>query len=89
MLQRLGLVAAMAFDQPIECAVFYRSRARRVWTLLAPRYAVAPREAARARLLDRFPAAADAPSPVDELLAERRAEAGRKAADAEGSDEPA
>ncbi len=52
------------------------------------RLVLAPREAARARLLDRFPAAADAPSAVDELLAERRAEAGREAADAAGSDEP-
>ena len=32
---------ALAFDQPIERAAFYRSRVRRVWTLLAPRYAVA------------------------------------------------
>ena len=32
---------ALAFDQPIERAAFFRSRVRRVWTLLAPRYAVA------------------------------------------------
>ncbi len=31
---------ALAFDQPVERAAFYRSRVRRVWTLLAPRYAV-------------------------------------------------
>jgi ABC-2 type transport system permease protein len=31
---------ALAFDQPIERAAFYRSRVRRVWTLLAPRVAV-------------------------------------------------
>lgn len=31
---------ALAFDQPSERAAFYRSRVRRVWTLLAPRYAV-------------------------------------------------
>ena len=31
---------AMAFDQPIERAAFYRSRVRRVGRLLAPRYAV-------------------------------------------------
>ncbi len=31
---------ALAFDQPIERAAFYRSRVRRVWRLLAPRYAV-------------------------------------------------
>ena len=53
------------------------------------RLVLAPREAARTRLLDRFPAAADAPSAVDELVAERRAEAGREADDAEGPDEPA
>ncbi len=32
--------SALAFDQPIERAAFYRSRVRRVWTLLAPRVAV-------------------------------------------------
>jgi len=32
---------ALAFDQPIERAAFYRSRVGRVWTLLAPRYVVA------------------------------------------------
>lgn len=31
---------ALAFDQPIERAAFYRSRVRRVWRLLVPRYAV-------------------------------------------------
>ena len=31
---------ALAFDQPIERAAFYRSRVRRVWSLLAPRVAV-------------------------------------------------
>jgi len=31
---------ALAFDQPVERAAFYRSRVRRVWTLLAPRYVV-------------------------------------------------
>ncbi len=31
---------ALAFDQPVERAAFYRSRVRRVWRLLAPRYAV-------------------------------------------------
>jgi ABC-2 type transport system permease protein len=31
---------ALAFDQPVERAAFYRSRVRRAWTLLAPRYAV-------------------------------------------------
>jgi ABC-2 type transport system permease protein len=31
---------ALAFDQPIERAAFYRSRVRRVGTLLAPRYVV-------------------------------------------------
>jgi hypothetical protein len=31
---------ALASDQPIERAAFYRSRIRRVWMLLAPRVAV-------------------------------------------------
>lgn len=31
---------ALAFDQPVERAAFYRSRVRRIWRLLAPRYAV-------------------------------------------------
>jgi hypothetical protein len=41
-----------------------------------------------ARLLARFPASAGAPSAVDELLEQRRAEARREAAEAEGADEP-
>jgi AbrB family looped-hinge helix DNA binding protein len=52
------------------------------------RLVLAPREAARARLLARFPAAAQSPSAVDELLTARRAEARRESADAAGSDEP-
>lgn len=31
---------ALAFDQPVERAAFYRSRVRRAWRLLAPRAAV-------------------------------------------------
>ena len=53
------------------------------------RIVLAPREAALARLLDRFPAATEGQSAVDELLADRRAEARREAADADGSGEPA
>ena len=52
------------------------------------RLVLAPREAARARLLERFPAAAEAPSAVDELLEARRAEARREAAVGAASDEP-
>jgi bifunctional DNA-binding transcriptional regulator/antitoxin component of YhaV-PrlF toxin-antitoxin module len=52
------------------------------------RLVLAPREAARARLLARFPAAAESTSAVDELLAVRRAEARRESADAADSDEP-
>jgi hypothetical protein len=49
---------------------------------------LAPREAARKRLLERFPAAPGAPSAVDELLAARRADSEREAADGAGSEEP-
>jgi bifunctional DNA-binding transcriptional regulator/antitoxin component of YhaV-PrlF toxin-antitoxin module len=52
------------------------------------RLVLAPREVARARLLERFPVAAGAPSAVDELLAVRREESEREAADAAGFDEP-
>jgi bifunctional DNA-binding transcriptional regulator/antitoxin component of YhaV-PrlF toxin-antitoxin module len=52
------------------------------------RLVLAPREVARARLLERFPAVAGAPSAVDELLAARRVESEREAADVAGSDEP-
>ena len=51
------------------------------------RLVVAPREAALARLLDRFPVAPEGQSAVDELLAERRAEVRRETADADGSGE--
>lgn len=45
------------------------------------------REALLARLLDRFPIAAEAPSAVDEFLAERRAETRREADHAESAAE--
>ena len=51
------------------------------------RFVLAPRETARARLLDRFPAA-EGQSAVDELLAGRRADARRESAEADGADEP-
>lgn len=53
------------------------------------RLVLAPRAASRASLIARFPASAAAPSAVDELLEERRAEARREAVEAEGSDPPA
>ena len=52
------------------------------------RLVLAPREAARARLLERFPTQAGAPSAVDQLFEERRAEARREAVDDEASVEP-
>jgi AbrB family looped-hinge helix DNA binding protein len=52
------------------------------------RLVLAPREAARKRLLERFPAAPGAASAVDELLAARRADSEREAADGAGSEEP-
>jgi len=52
------------------------------------RLVLAPREAARARLLQRFAATAGSPSAADELVAARRAEFEREAADAAGRDEP-
>ena len=55
------------------------------------RLVLAPRAASRASLLARFPASAGAPSAVDELLEQRRAEARREAAEAaeaEGASEP-
>ena len=52
------------------------------------RLVLAPRAASRASLLARFPASIDAPSAVDELLEQRRAEARREAAEVEGAREP-
>jgi bifunctional DNA-binding transcriptional regulator/antitoxin component of YhaV-PrlF toxin-antitoxin module len=52
------------------------------------RLVLSPRATAKARLLDRFPPATEAQSAVDELLADRRAEARREAADADGADDP-
>lgn len=52
------------------------------------RLVLAPREAARARLLERFPVAAGGASAVDELLEARRAEAQGEAARTQGTDEP-
>lgn len=49
------------------------------------RLVLAPREAALAHLLDRFPVASEGQSAVDELLAQRRAEGRRDVADADGS----
>jgi len=51
------------------------------------RLVLAPRAASQASLLARFPANAGAPSAVDDLLEERRAEARPEAAEAAGSDE--
>jgi AbrB family looped-hinge helix DNA binding protein len=52
------------------------------------RLVLAPREAARASLVARFPVRAGGSSAVDELLEQRRAEARRETADTVGAREP-
>lgn len=53
------------------------------------RIVLAPRAASRSRLLARFPTSPGAPSVVDELLEQRRADARREAAEAGAADEEA
>lgn len=50
------------------------------------RVVLAPRVASRARLLARFPTSPGAPSVVDELLEQRRADARREASEAGAAD---
>jgi len=85
---RLGPQGRIVVPAHFRCALGLEVGDALVASIDDGRLVLAPREAARARLLGRFPIAAEAPSAVDELVAERRAETRREADDAEGPDEP-